>query len=396
MAAAPQMVGSAVQAYQPAQSYFGVPGMSGGAPAQQGGGSMPSFESMIASLGSGIAGSGSGNGSVSNGGMDAAAVQSMQNAPNSQLGNIQRGIGMASLANSAASRLGGGSSMLGAGLGAAGGFLSMYSGIKQGGVMGYGSAIAGGLRGASGIASLMGNGGLAGSLGAAAGYVAAPLAVYSAIKNWKSGSTGSDALQGAEAGAAVGSMIVPGIGTVVGAVIGGAVGAISSAFGGGKTSGEQTADRSMDAALNTANDQQRMQAIMGQSPAQNIQAINGFMNAHDTSAGHSETIQNVFGKNGVSNMFQQMMPQINSAIAKNPALGKLSPSQLYSQVVTPWLNSKGASIGTGSKDVKGNKEGGNLQDSIIASIGQWQSGSFTSKTPVGAKGQTINIPLYGG
>ena len=377
---APQMIGSAIQAYQPPPpAYVGAPGAAGPA---AGGGSP--YAALLAMLGGGGPG-------MMSGGNTAATMQSIQSAPNSTLGNIQRGLGMASMANGA---LGGGATLGGA-LGAAGGFLSAYNGFKQGGVMGYGSAVVGGLRGASGIASLMGNSQLAGSLGAAAGYVAAPLAVYSAIKNWKSGDTGSDAIQGAEAGAAVGS-VVPGIGTVVGAVIGGAVGALSSAFGGGKTSQEASQARNVDQQLNSASDQQRAQALSTMTPAQSFQTINGYMNAHDQSVGHAEPIQLVFGKNGVSNMFQQMLPAINAAVAKNPSLKNLSPDQMYAKVVAPWLKSKGATINPSAKDVKGNSEGQNLIDSITNVVGDWMTGSINSKTALGVAGQSMNIPIYGG
>jgi hypothetical protein len=120
------------------------------------------------------------------------------------------------------------------------------------------------------------------------------------------------------------------------------------------------------------------------------------MNAHNNSPGHSEQIEQVFGKNGVSNMFQQMMPAVNAAIAKNPSLKGLSPSQLYSKVVAPWLKSKGATISASSKDVKGNPEGQNLIDAVTGVLGAWQNHSINSKTPMGIAGQSLNIPVYGG
>ena len=221
------------------------------------------------------------------------------------MGYAQAGVNAGKIANINGA-FGGAGSTAGSMLGGAAGALGMINGVKQGGVLGYGGAAVGGLQMAGAAESLMGNAGAAGALGAAAGYVAAPLAVYSAIKNWQSGSTGSDALQGAEAGAAIGTMIVPGIGTVIGGVIGGAVGALSSAFGGGKSSAEATNAQRVDATLAGANVSQRAAAIATMPPAQAFQMVNGYMNAHDSSPGHSEPIQQVFGKNGVSNMFQQM------------------------------------------------------------------------------------------
>lgn len=115
--------------------------------------------------------------------------------------------------------------------------LGLYSGLKQGGVVGDTTAAVSAARLASsaGIVS--------GSVGAAAGYVAAPLAVYSAIQGYQSGDTKGDTIRGAEAGAAVGSAIFPGIGTAIGAAAGAVVGAISSWFGPGKPSaGQQSWD----------------------------------------------------------------------------------------------------------------------------------------------------------
>ena len=325
----------------------------------------------------------------------AATIQQIQNAQRQggMLGNIRQGVGYASLGNSLAMKAGGGSAALGAGLGTASGLLGLYSGIKQGGVQGYGSAAVGALKAGSGIASLAGNSALAGTLGAAAGYVAAPLAVYSAIKNWQSGNTAGDAIQGAEAGAAIGS-IVPGIGNIIGGVIGGVVGAVSSAFGGGETSKEAQSDWHIDTAMNSASPAQRQAAMSQMSPSQSTQYINGLMNAHDNSPGHSEQIEQVFGKNGVNNLMTQMTTNINAAIAKNPQLQFASPSTLYSSVVTPWLKSKGVTISPSSVDKNGNNEGAGLGDAITNMIGDWQSGSWTSSTPVGVAGQTINIPAY--
>jgi hypothetical protein len=313
-----------------------------------------------------------------------------------QRGGFAGNTGAALNAGQLYNRYNGNSATLGGALGAGAGMLGMYSGLKTGGVMGYGGAAVGGLQTAAGVESMMGNMGAAGALGSAAGYVAAPLAVYSAIKNWQSGNTASDTIQGAEAGAAVGTAVLPGIGTAVGAVIGGAVGALSSAFGGGKTSTEATNTRSVNAQLAGATDAQRATAINTMSPAQAFQTVNGSMNAHDSSVGHSEPIQQVFGKNGVSNMFQQMMPAINSAVAKNPSLKNLNATQMYSQIVMPWLKSKGATINAAQRDVKGNPEGQNLIDAITSVIGDWQTGKINSKTALGVAGQSMNIPIYGG
>jgi hypothetical protein len=266
-------------------------------------------------------------------------------------------------------------------VGPAGNVLGIVNGIKQGGVAGYGGA-------AVNAAQLAGMGG--------AGYLAAPLAAYNFAKNWKSGATAPDALSGAATGASIGS-IIPGVGTLVGGLIGLGAGALSSAFGGGKTSVEQTADRGIDASLAGANNAQRAQAVGSMSPSQSVQYIQGLMNAHDNSPGHSEAIEQVWGKNNSAGFISDMTTQINSAIAKNPSLKGLSASQMYSQVVAPWLKTKGATINAGTKDVKGNPEGQNLIDAVTNIIGQWQSGQLTSSTKVGVGGQTIaGIQAYGG
>jgi hypothetical protein len=273
---------------------------------------------------------------------------------------------------------------------------NIYTGIQRGGAAGYGSA-------AVNAGAMYGRTGLAGST--IAGEVAGPLAsaysMYEFARNWQSGATGSEALQGASTGATVGATVgsfVPGIGTaigaVAGAVIGGAVGAISSAFGGGRTSGEALADRSIDAELANAKDPQRADVLNQMNPSSAFQMINGYMNAHDSSPGHSEQIQQVFGKNGVSNMMGQMLPAINQAIAQNPSLKNASPQQLYSQVVAPWLQSKGATINPNTRDVKGNPEGQNLIDAITTFIGDWQSGKATSSTRLGINGETLNMPKF--
>lgn len=324
----------------------------------------------------------------------AADIQQMQaggSAPNRTLGQVQQGVSVASMANRAA----GGSASLGAGLGVLGGGLGVINGIQQGGVSGYGSAVVGGLRAGSGIASLAGDSGLAGTLGAAAGYVAAPLAVYNAVSNWKSGSTGSDALNGAEAGAAVGS-IIPGIGTVIGAVIGGVVGAVSSAFGGGKESTESTNMESINSQLAKASPAQQQSAGSSMSASQAVQYINGTLNAHIDTAGHSTSMQQVFGKNNVAGVMSQMTQQINNAISSGKVSKGATAQDIYNSVVTPWLKSKGVTVTGSAVDKNGNNEGNATQGALIGLISDWQSGSFTSNTPVGVDGQTIDIGSYGG
>jgi hypothetical protein len=142
-------------------------------------------------------------------------------------------------------------------------------------------------------------------------------------------------------------------------------------------------------------DPQRAAAINQANPSTAYQMIQGYMNAHDNSPGHSEQIEQVFGRNGVNTMMSQMLPAINQAISQNPSLKNATPQQIYSQVVAPWLKSKGATIDPNTKDVRGNPEGQNLIDAITAFIGDWQSGKATSSSRLGINGETLNMPKFG-
>ena len=246
----------------------------------------------------------------------------------------------------------------------------------------------GALRAGSGVASLAGNSGLAGTLGSAAGYVAAPLAVYNAANNWKSGATGSDALQGAEAGAAIGSTIVPGVGTIIGGIAGGLIGAASSAFGGGQTDPETKNWGSFINSTGGANATQAQvnAATQNMSPQSAFNLLTGVMDIKDNRI----PFVNAFGRMGETNVLNGMTSQINQAISSGKATKNMSPQQLYSQVVEPWLNSKGATI---------TPETGGLQlQAVLQSlIGSWQNGSLTSSTPLDSGGQTNSkLPTYGG
>lgn len=374
---APQMIGAAVQAVQPSQM-MSPSGGGYGAPGGGGGGA----SSFLGMLGFGNPGGPGAPGSLSGLTTDMinaqnARAMASRGGNNALIGNIGMGLSAASMAN----RFGAGIP----GVGVASDVMGIYSGIKRGGVMGYG--------GAAMDAAQLAN--MAGAGIPYLGPAGAALSTYNAVKSWQSGKTGADALAGAEAGASWGSLVGP-VGTVVGAVIGGAVGALSSAFGGGTTSQEGMMSRGLDAQTASMNNQQRMQIAMSMRPDQSIQTIQGYMNAHDNSAGHSEQIEQVFGKNGVSNMVGQMLPAINKALAKDPSLRNLSPQDLYTKVAAPWLKSKGATINPNTRDVKGNPEGQNLIDAVTGFIGAWQGGMVNSKTSLGVGGQTINIPTYGG
>jgi hypothetical protein len=110
-----------------------------------------------------------------------------------------------------------------------GNILGLASGIQQGGTMGDLNAAVN----AAGLLSKADTffGGTIGSAAAPAlGAIAAPLALYSAVTNWKTGDTLGDAANFASAGAAIGS-IIPGVGTLIGGLAGAAIGALSSGFG---------------------------------------------------------------------------------------------------------------------------------------------------------------------
>lgn len=196
--------------------------------------------------------------------------------------------------------------------------LGIYSGIERGGVMGYGQA-------AADVAKLGSNlgafGAESGAVGAAAGYVAAPLALYNFVDQWKSGATGHDALNGAEAGAAIGS-VVPVVGTAIGALIGGAVGAISSAFG-----GKDVAKENWQGFV-AGGDRQDPTKV---SPTGLMWTLGGLWKSKD---GNFPGIKNFSDGNKFSTA---MADQISSAITQGKISKTTDPSTVYQQVVQPWL-----------------------------------------------------------
>lgn len=271
--------------------------------------------------------------------------------------------------------LGGSNSAANQGVGDAANALAIYNGIKQGGVSGYGNA-------AVNAAQLGSRAGLLpGAVGTAAGYVAAPLAVYNAVKNWQSGATGSDALQGAEAGAAVGS-IIPGVGTLIGAVVGGLIGAGSSAFGGGRHDVESD---NWQQYVPQANQNSALTQLM--SPAANYENLAGVMDAKNNTPGHSQPIEQVFGRMGENNLLNQMGQQINDAVKSGKINANSDADTIYNSVVTPWLQSKGAGI-VNQNTAKGDPEGAALNSTLKNLTSQYVSGQITPTTALGLEGQT--------
>jgi hypothetical protein len=287
---------------------------------------------------------------------------------------------------------------------------NIISGVQQGGVSGYtgaginaaallartGTQLAGaGVFGASSGAI----GSMASEIGAVAGPLAGAYSIYQFAKNWQSGSTGADALSGAQAGATIGTAIMPGIGTVAGAVIGGAVGAISSAFGGGKADPETMA---LDAYAPQFDKNPTIASSL--TPAQNMTMLQGVFDAKNNSPGHSTPLEQYYGRMNSAGFVQDIFGQINSAMQSGKISPIATPQQIYSQVVAPYLASKtvnGQSLtihtdGSGSfTTAHGSNFGGAMQAAVINTIGQWQSGQFNSKTVLGA-GNTINVPAYAG
>lgn len=215
----------------------------------------------------------------------------------------------------------GGSFNLGSAVSDLGSAASIYSGIEKGGVAGYGSAA---VNAAKLGGNLLGNSAVSG----VAGDIAAPLAVYNFVENWKSGATGKDALSGAEAGAAIGS-IVPGLGTVVGGVIGGLVGAASSAFG--------SKDTNKEAWKGWASGGGQQAANPGKiSPTGLLDVVGGLFRAGDPNFPGTAK----FGNNG--NKFTAALGnQIAGAISSGKISKTADYGQVYSQVVVPWIESMG-------------------------------------------------------
>lgn len=276
-------------------------------------------------------------------------------------------------------------------LGDVGNITGIISGFEQGGVGGY-------LGAGANAAELTANLGAGSEIGGIAAEVAPPLvaadSIYNFANEWQSGKTGSDALAGAEAGASTGAAIgsiVPGVGTLIGgiagAVIGGAVGALSSAFGGGATDPETKNWQSFIDATGGANATPAQVAKYQNMPPQSaFNLLAGVMDIRDGRI----PIVNAFGRMGESNVMNGMFTQINAAYKAGQIKPGSTPQQIFNQVVTPWLNSKGATIGPETGGLQ-------LQTVLTSLISSWQSGQLTSKTPLDSGGQAdASLPAYEG
>lgn len=235
--------------------------------------------------------------------------------------------------------------------------------------------------------------GLAGDAGTALGALGSGYSLYNEIKNYQSGATGSDALNGAETGAGIGTMIAPGIGTAIGGLLGGAAGALSSAFGGGRPDPETTAWNSIAKSASS-----NPSILSSESPANLYQNLAGIMDAKNNSPGHSTALEQVFGRMGEQNLMDQMTGQVNQAIAANPSLSGDSASQLYSSVVEPWLQSKNAYVAPSAIVSSNGATAGNSINTMLTSLlGDWMSGAITPSSKLGIAGQTIaGLPTFSG
>lgn len=215
--------------------------------------------------------------------------------------------------------------------------------------------------------------------GKALGGLGSAYSLYNEIKNYQSGNTGSDAMSGAETGASIGTMVLPGIGTLIGGALGAVGGAIASAFGGGEEDPE-TATWNKVA--------QNPSAISSQTPSQLYQNLAGVMDAKDNSAGHSQPIEQAFGREGEGNLMDQLTGYLNQQYQGGNIKPGESIADQWSQTVAPWLASKNASIAN-QNTASGTPEGPALTSDLQGLIGDWESGQFTGSTPMGINGQTI-------
>jgi hypothetical protein len=309
-------------------------------------------------------------------------------ARGSPAGYASAAVGSAGLAG----RISGNARLSGA-AGIGGSVLGLYQGLQSGGVAGDTEAgISAGKLATLGAAKAgLLSSGTAGLIGRGLGYAAAPLALYEFGKNWQSGNTGSDALSGAETGATIGSIGGP-VFALIGGVIGGAVGAVSSAFGGGRNDPETL---NWNQAVPQLSQNPALASQL--SPSQGYQLLAGMMDAKNNSPGHSTNLELAFGRMGEGNLMTQMAGQINSAIGSGKLKQNSSPSQIYSQVVQPWLKAKGGYVNPGDiVSSNGTKAGGSVDAVLTQLIGQWQSGALNGTTQVGTSGQTIaGLPAFG-
>lgn len=318
---------------------------------------------------SGLSGSAS-SGLLGSLGLGAGAVGGLLSG--TPTGDAQAGIDATKLA-AQSGLLGSSGSAVNAGATDAGSALGLYSGLQAGGVTGDAQAAVSAAQLANQGAQATGllSSGAGATASSLLGDVAAPLALYNFANNWESGATGSDAINGAGAGAAVGTAITPGIGTAIGALGGAAVGALSSIAGGGKVDPETASDESLD----TATAAQQQAVLSNPTDAQTY--LTGIFDAKNDTAGHSTPLEQVFGRMGEGNFTSALNDTLSSAANSGAINASTPPSQIYSQVVAPWLASKGATIDPNGLDANGNPMGQNMIAAVTTLIGNYQAHGFS-------------------
>jgi hypothetical protein len=275
---------------------------------------------------------------------------------------------------------GGSSGAVNQGLGYGGNALGIYQGLRSGGVTGYTQA-------GVNAAQLGARAGAFGStadtaIGRYAPLVGAGLSTYNTVKNWQSGNTGSDALNGAETGAAWGSYFGP-WGTAIGALAGGAIGALSSAFGGGERDPETTNWNSLAQAA------QSNPGLMQQlSPSMLYQGLAGVMDAKDNSPGHSQPIEQVFGRMGEGNLMDQLTGYLNQQYRAGKITQGEGIANQWNNVINPWLQSKGAGIAN-QNTASGTPEAPALTADLQGLVQDWETGAINSSSQLGVGGQNI-------
>jgi hypothetical protein len=203
------------------------------------------------------------------------------------------------------------------------------------------------------------------SFGNALGALGAAYGVYNFVNNWQSGATGSDAMNGAAAGAAIGS-IVPVVGTAFGALIGGAVGAISSAFGPGKTDPETLGWQGL------VNQDQKTPGL-GLTTQNPFLLLAGMFDEKSSSV----PIYQQFGRMGENKFTVAMTQQINSALANGAISKTTSPADVYDKVVLPWVSAMGNWNAVGSQYKQ------SLSELMLNMTSQYMGGQYTNWKAVG-------------
>jgi hypothetical protein len=251
--------------------------------------------------------------------------------------------------------------------------LSIYSGIKQGGVAGYAQAANAAYGLASGTAGIPG--------------VGQALSVYNFAKNWGSGDTGGDALRGAEAGASIGTMVLPGIGTLVGGAIGGAVGAISSVFGNGKVDPENSNFNGFTQAYNAAKTPQA-KAQVAASTADPYLPLAGLFDLRSNQIKGNIPIVDQYGRMGEQKFVTDMFSQINTSLKQGKITKSSSTDDIMSTVVAPWISSFGKGAANDS-----NTDAINAM--VAGIVDDYRTGQQGKLKAVGGDAAFTNVPAFG-